>query len=462
MAFTVPTLDELHEFLIAMLKALFPDMDVSRLSFPALFAKALAAAATDGHAHLVSVQADLLPDTAEGEALDRWGAITGVTRKGATPGRKADALRLVNNSGTNEAVTVGQELVHSSGLRFQINENATVLAGSTADVDVIAIDTGSTTLLNAGETLTFVTPPTYIEETAELQLAIDEDGNDAESDGDYRTRILARFSTPPLGGAQADYEAWALEVVGVHAAYVYPNRAGLGTVDVAALHIGTGAARLLNISERETLLTHLEEKRPVHATVRVLETVEESTSVEARILSTGEALYAWDWNDETPLIVSSWTSGTRTLVFTTSRPDTMQAGHRIVLKKLAGTGNGAPLVIESLSSTNAVVLEAAPDVAPVNLDEAYSGGELTTPVRNAILDHVNNLGTANPDATPYGSWEAALRIAGLYRVLNGVDGVLDLVIVAPAANVEPVDPAFPNDATINVLTAGRVLVRRKW
>jgi uncharacterized phage protein gp47/JayE len=462
MAFTVPTLDELSDFLVAMLKSLFPEQDVSRASFPAILAKTLAAAATDNHAHLVSVRADLLPDTAEGEALDRWGAILGVTRKGATPARKASALRLINNSGTNESVTVGQELVHASGLRFSINENSSILAGTEQDVDVVAIDTGSATRLDAGEVLTFTTPTTYIEETAELQLDLDEDGDDAEADGDYRRRILARLSTPPLGGAQSDYVAWALEVTGVAAAYCYPSRAGLGTVDVAALHAGTGSARLLTLTERSDLLDYIEERRPVHATVRVLEVVEEETSVEVRVLSTGESAYDWDWNDETALIVSTWTAGTRTLVFTTARPDTMQAGHRLVIKKALGTGDGELCTIESLSSTDAVVLEEAPSVAPANLDEVYAGGALTDPVRDAIIEHINGLGTANPDAAPYGSWESALRLAGLYRVINGVEGVLDSVLVAPVANVEPEDPAFPDDDTINVLTPARILVRRKW
>lgn len=462
MAFTIPTIDEMHAFLVAMLKALFPELDVSRTSFPSLFARALAAAATDNHAHLVATLADLLPDTAEGEQLDRWGVIVGRTRKGATPARKADALRLVNNTGTNEAVTVGQLLVHSSGLQFQINENSTVLANTEKDVDVVAVDTGSATRLEAGEILTFVTPPAFIEETAELQLDLDEDGDDQESDGDYRRRVLSRLATPPLGGAQNDYVQWALEIEGINAAFCYPNRAGLGTVDVAALHSGSGSERILNAGEVTELQTHLDAERPVHATVRVLEVVEQTQAVEVRLVDTGEEAFAWDWIDSDVMLVSAWDGALRKITFTTDRPDTMQAGHRIVLKKVAGTGDGAPLTIESLSSTNAIILEVAPAVVPVATDEVYSGGALTEPVRDAILEHIDGLGTANPDETSYGAWEGNLRTAGLYRVLNSVVGVLDSVLVTPTVNVEATDPAFPNDATINLLTPGRVIVRRKW
>jgi len=462
MAFTVPTLDELTAFLVAMLKALFPDQDVSRTSFPALFARVLAAASTDNHAHLVAVKADLLPDTSEGEMLDRWGAIVGRTRKGATPARKADALLLVNNGGSNENVTIGQLLTHASGLSFQINENATVLAGDTKLVDVVAVDTGSATRLAAGELLTFVTPPTYISEEAELQLDLDEDGDDAELDGDYRRRILARLSTPPLGGAQNDYVQWALEITGIAAAYAYPNRAGLGTVDVAALHAGSGTARILTPTEVTELQAHLDEERPVHATVRVLEVQAQEASVEVTILDTGEEAYAWDWVDETPLTVSSWTAGTRTLVFTTARPDSMQAGGRIVISKADGTGDGAPMVIESLSSTDAVVLEEVPDVAPVNLDTVYAGGALTDTVREAVIAHIDSLGTANPDATSYGDWEGSLRTAALYRVITLLAGVKDATVLTPAATVDATDPAFPDDAEINLLVPARVIARRRW
>lgn len=462
MAFTVPTLEEMHGFLLALLKALFPELDVSRASFPALLARVLAAAATDNHAHLASVQADLLPDTAEGEALDRWGAIVGRARKGATAARKADALRLVNNAAVNEAVTVGQELVHASGLRFQINENATVLAGDSKDVDVVAIDTGSATRLNAGETLRFTTPPTYIEEEAELQLALDEDGDDQESDGDYRRRILDRFATPPLGGAQNDYVTWALELEGIAAAYCYPNRAGLGTVDVAALHAGSGSARILNAGEVTTLQTHLDEERPVHATVRVLEVVAQEQDIEVTVLDTGEEAYAWDWDDQVAMVVSSWTPATRTLAFTADRPDSMQAGGRIVIVNAAGTGSGEAYEIESLASTDSVVLREAPAVAPASPDNVYAGGALTEPVRAAIQAHVDGLGTANPDATRYGTWEGNLRTAALYRVITAVAGVADVFLVTPSANVEATDPAFPSDDTVNLITPGRIVVRRKW
>lgn len=463
MSFVVSTLEEFHTFLVGLTKALLPLIDVSPKSYPALLTKTAAACATDNHAHIEAVKLDLLPDTAGDDGmLDRWGGIVGRVRKGATPARRANALRLVNNDSVGHGVTAGDALVHTSGLRFAINETATVPAQSTLDVDVVAVDTGSATRLPAGELLRFVVPPTGIEEEAELQLALSEDGDDREGAGAYRARILARFATPPLGGAQNDYVTWSLELAGIASAYCYPNRAGLGTVDVAALHAGTGTARLLDAGERATLAAYLETKRPVHAGVRVLEVVSQAVNVEVVVQDDGRESAAWDWIDEVPLTVSAWNGGTRTLTFTTDRPDSMQAGHRVVLAPVSGLGDGAPLVIESLSGSNAVVLEVAPGVAPVSTDVVYAGGGLTDPVRSALADHLASLGTANPDATTYGTWEGNLRLSAISRVVSDVEGVRDLGIIAPVANVAGIDLPFPYDYAIALLVPLRLLVRKKW
>lgn len=462
--FVTQTLENMHAFLMALAKSIFPRLDTSPKSYPALLTKVAAACTTDNHAHLEAVKLDLLPDTAgdDGGMLDRWGGIMGRRRKGATPARRAAALRLVNNDGVGHGVTAGDPLVHASGLRFEINETVTVPAQSTLDVAIVATDTGSATRLPAGEMLRFVTPPTGLEEEAELQLALSEDGDDREQAGAYRARVLARFATPPLGGAQNDYVTWSLELAGIAAAYCYPNRAGLGTVDVAALHAGTGTARLLDAGERAALAAYLESKRPVHAGVRVLEVLGQPTSVEVAIQGNGTEATAWDWIDEVPLTVSAWNSGTRTLTFATDRPDSMQAGHRIVLAPVSGLGEGAPLVIESLTGSNAVVLEVAPGVAPVATDVAYAGGGLTDPVRAALSALFASLGTANPDVSSYGSWEGNLRLTAITNAVVDVEGVRDLTVVTPVANVVGTDPPFPIDYTIALLTPARLLVRRKW
>jgi hypothetical protein len=121
----------------------------------------------------------------------------------------------------------------------------------------------------------------------------------------------------------------------------------------------------------------------------------------------------------------------------------MVAGGRIVLKGVASSQDGTPYKIESLSGTDAVVLETAPTVAPVATDLVYAGGPLTSTIRDAILAHINGdtlladsngplpsaiaastvnlrvlldgIGTANP-AGIYGSWRGALLKGALSTI----------------------------------------------
>jgi phage-related baseplate assembly protein len=458
--YVLPTLEEMHSFLVALFKVLLPDRTVARLSFNWKFLRTVAAGVTDNHSHISATRADMMPDTAESDMLDRWGNLTGVPRKASTPSRKDNALRVVGVP--TSAVPLSAQLTHdASGLRFMINEAAVIPGGGSVDVDIVAVDTGSTTRLNVGETLTFTSPPAGLEETAELVLDLDEDGEDVESDGAYRLRILSRFDSPPLGGAQEDYRQWALRTTGIAAAYVYPNRGGDGSVDVAALHLGSGEARILTAGERDALQEDLDELRPVSVrAMRVLDVFAEPVDVEAAVITTGEKQYLFDWDDATPLVVLTWDGVTRTLTFTTTRPETMQPGHRITIKPVAGGGTGEQYIIESLSGTSAVVLEEEPDTEPVATDTVYSGGPLVDTVRAALLSHLNNLGTANPDAHRYGAWEGNLRPAAIIRVASLVPGVLDVASTIPAATVEATDPGYPDDDTIGLLVPGRVLVRR--
>ncbi|MDQ3295066.1 MAG: baseplate J/gp47 family protein [Myxococcota bacterium] len=462
MTFSPPTLDETHAFLIALTRALQPEIDVSEMTDEWLWTKTQAAGVTGNHAHLRAVLNDLLPDTSEGDILRRWAAIRGVVPKTATPARKADALRVVGTPTTT--VPDGSEIVHDvSGLRFKTSGTNIVGPGGYVDCDVIAIDVGSQTRLSKGERLTFGTPIVNIQEDAELQLALDEDGTDQESDGALRRRVLARFSSPPLGGSAEDYVQWALEVTGYADAYAYPLRAGLGTVDLAALHEGSGSVRAPTAPEVAALQALLDVKRPVSVKgFRVLNVTAEEVDVEVTVLPDGEPEHEFDWDDTTPGTVLAWTGATRLLQFTGgARPTTLKAGDRIVIKKLAGVGTGKERVVESLSGADSVVLEAdATGDAPAATETVYAGGALVQLVRDSIQALFGSLGTANPDTNRYGAWEGSLRPTKLSGAAGDVDGVLEAVVVIPLAKTDASDPLYPQDGSVGLLVAGRILVRR--
>lgn len=458
--FTIPTLDDSHAFLVALMKALFPTADVSEGSFNWLWLRTFAGGVSDNHAHIFNVENDLLPDTASDDMLDRWGGILGVPRKGATPARRDAALRVFGTAAS--PVPDATQLVHTSGLLFKTNGAATVGAGGYVDVGLVAIDTGARTRLNAGEQLTFSSTPAGLQDTAILQLALNEDGVDEETNGAYQLRVLARLQDPPLGGAQDDYVQWALAQTGIAAAYAYPLRQGIGSVDLAALHAGTGAARVLLAGEVTALKAAIDELRPVSVTFRVLTVTTSAVNIEYTVLPDGDAQSEFDWDDTSAPLVQAWTAGSRTLQFQGgTRPADMVPGMRLCFKPAAGAaGTGAQYVISSLSGADSVVLEQTPDITPAIGDTVYSGGPLVDPIRDAIQALVDSLGTANPDATRYGSWEGNLRPGSIDRVARGILGVLDGTVVAPSSIAAASDPAYPNDATIGLLIAGRILVRR--
>jgi uncharacterized phage protein gp47/JayE len=497
MAFVIPSLSETRDFVIAVGKAVFPDRNYGNLrSYLARRATFLAAAVTQLHAHISSVQDDVMPDSAsDGAPINRWGTITGTDRKSATAARKSSAGRVYGVAAT--AVDAGEELLHqASGLRYEIATSTTIGGSGYVDADIVAIDTGSQTKIEAGQILQFVSTPAGLQTGVVLQADLDEDGYDDEAFGAYRKRVLATFSEPTAGGTDADYVAWMLEIEGVSSAFCYANRAGLGTVDVLALHTGSGTARELDSGDQEEVLEYLEERAPsqvagVNGSLRHLDVVIDEQDVELVLDPNGEAAYAFDWTGG-PMTVATWTSATRTLEFTADRPASMKAGHRIVLKGVGSAQDGTEYTIEALGAADdEIILEEAPTVDPVATDLVYSGGPLTTPIRDAIVAHMNGedvyagrnriprtqgqldedgesvvglevlaegIGPANPDGA-YGAWNGSLLRSLLFQIAMYKAGVRNVTISTPAADVDAEDYEFPLDEQIGLIAPGSVLVR---
>ncbi len=454
-AYPLPTLEEVHGFLVADFVNTFraDEPDVSEGSFNWLWLRTFAAGLTGNHAHINALLSDLMPDTAEGELLRRWAKIKGITVKEATGARKAKALRVFGTPTT--VVPSEAALNHTSNLRFQTASSDVIGPGGYVNVDIVAIDVGSATRLNAGEALTFAAPIAGLKEACELQEDMDEDGTDAELDGDLSRRLAKRFSDPPRGGSIADYVAWATDITGIADAYCYPVRRGWGSVDVTALHKGTSSARILSAPEAADLKAAMDAKRPVGIKAfRVLLVNAESVNIEHTVIPDGAEASAFDWDDSTPPVVSLWDPVLRKLTFV-ARPASMKAGDRITV---ATGATGRERVIDALDGANAVIL-TVDENGDTPTGTIYSGGPLVQPIRDAILTHIASLGTANPDAKRYGNWEGNLRPNAIGRVAGTIAGYLDGSTIEPVATVEASDPPYPTDETVGLIVPGRVLVR---
>jgi uncharacterized phage protein gp47/JayE len=187
-----------------------------------------------GLAHLVLRYIDwlsqmLLPDTAEGEWLDRHGNIWLVNADGTT-GRKAATYA----QGT--VVATGMEgFVIPSGTQLTIlgvnyETTADITMGTVAtDVPARALTAGSIGNADTGTSVDFISPISGIDAQATvLEMT---GGANTETDDELRARILFRIRNPPMGGSTADYIEWALSVPGVTRAWAAPEM-GPGTMTV--------------------------------------------------------------------------------------------------------------------------------------------------------------------------------------------------------------------------------------
>ncbi|MBI3453377.1 MAG: baseplate J/gp47 family protein [Rhodospirillales bacterium] len=169
----------------------------------------------------------VIPDTAEGDYLERWGNIFGVRRKPASP-----ATGVASFTGTPGAIIGTGTVVQSGdGQQYRTTEGGTIAAGPMG-LHVEAAIPGRAGIQDGGVALRLVSAQPGVAGVATVSAPGLTGGADIEGDEDMLSRLLLRIQTPPHGGNQTDYVEWALQVPGVTRAWAYPGEMGLGTVTV--------------------------------------------------------------------------------------------------------------------------------------------------------------------------------------------------------------------------------------
>lgn len=206
----------------------------------------------------------LMPDTAETEHLARWASIWGVTRRAAVA-----ATGNVTFTGTNGTdVPAGTTLQRSDGIEYTTDALGTVAAG-VVTVAVTASVAGLDGNAAVSSSLSLVSPISNINSTATVAAGGITGGADIENDDALRARTLTRIQQPPHGGADFDYETWALEVPGVTRAWVYPAELGLGTVTVRFMMDDTYADGIPLAGDVSDVQDYIDARRPVTAVLTV-------------------------------------------------------------------------------------------------------------------------------------------------------------------------------------------------
>jgi uncharacterized phage protein gp47/JayE len=456
MAFSIPTREQIYQTFIGDYAVAQPDKNTSRGSDPYRLGRVVSGTAWMIVAKLLFIVKNALPDALDQYFQDRWGAIYNFPRLQPHISSGVNALRVFGTIGN--AVPQGSQLAHADGTTYQVTSvGAVVGAGGYVDVSVDSISTGLATNKAIGDTLTFVSAPSGITAAATLVVALT-GGLDLETPAAWSARFLAFLASPQEGGSIADYLGWVRSVSGVSTGYVWAHRRGGGTMDVAGLGPGTGAARVLSPAVMTAIDDYIESKRP--GNVRdflVLTTVPVTQDVRVTI-DIDDTGYKWDWDDfGVGYTITAWDSVAKTITVPTA-PASVIAGLRIQVRgeeaRVTGrVGNVLTLTFDPDHDNNPVSWFTFGISASV--DTIRASGDLVRPVRDAIIDLFNTLGPAR-SAWSMTGWIDQLKFSKLFAAITDVTGVDDATIVTPAGNVSP--PADTYGASVSFLVPGKIEV----
>ncbi|TKI08671.1 baseplate J/gp47 family protein [Martelella alba] len=254
MPYITPTFDDIRSDFLRDISNQLPSADTGVDSDYYVRASALASLAIGIYQYQGWIVRQIFPDTADTEYLEWHARTRNLFRKSATtangnitvtgePGASADAGLIITRGDLSYTTTAAVTLDNGG--------NGTVAANySTAGA------AGNTTAVASG---TFNSTPTGFDST--VAIGIMSGGTDKESDTELLARLLDIIRRAPAGGNQYDYRRWAMSVDGVTAAYVYPLRRGLGTVDVVI----TSASGLPSDDIIAATQAYIDDVRPVTA-----------------------------------------------------------------------------------------------------------------------------------------------------------------------------------------------------
>jgi uncharacterized phage protein gp47/JayE len=264
MPFNRPNLSDLISRAAADLESRLPGVAASlRRSVSATLARVHAGVTHGLYGYLDWLAKQIMPDTAEAEHLGRWASVWGISRKVAVA-----ATGSITVTGTAGAVVPAGTLLQRADAAEYTTDAEATFATTTATIAVTASLAGADGNAVTGVSLSLVSPISGVQSQATIDSPGITGGTDTEDDDSLRSRLVARIRTPPHGGSDLDYHAWALEVAGVTRSWVYPQHLGLGTVGITFVcddldPVIPDAATVLAVQ------AHIDEVRPVTAQVTV-------------------------------------------------------------------------------------------------------------------------------------------------------------------------------------------------
>lgn len=255
MGATILMAAEVRDAILRDRQNLQPDADVAEDSDNYVRASSVGSAVEGLYEHQLWVARQIFPDTADNDYLLLHARLRGMDLK---PAVAASGTVLITGS-PNIPFGSGLSAKYADGTEYVTTESGTTDASGNATVSASAVVVGAAGTREDGDVLMLTVPPPNINAAATVVSLTG--GTDVETYPSLLARLLAKIRRPAAGGNKYDYWQWAMDVAGVTAAYVYPLRRGLGTVDVVIASNG-------GLPSDEVVMAvqnHIDDQRPVTA-----------------------------------------------------------------------------------------------------------------------------------------------------------------------------------------------------
>lgn len=250
MAISVPSTQTISDNLIAAIEAsIGKSIPLLPKSFTRVLAKATAGVFILTYKYgawsllqQFAAHASFRPTVVNGITLTpliEWGRLVGVGDPVISPNAEHTVSFDVLDTDSS-TWPAGSQLVHPSSGVIYITLSDVVLDATPKTVDVLAASDpdgngggGTQGNRNVGDALKWANPIPQLSTLGATVTATVVQAADAETEDNYRARVVQRFGARPQGGAYSDYRIWGEEVAGI--IRIYPYTADLpGEVDVYA------------------------------------------------------------------------------------------------------------------------------------------------------------------------------------------------------------------------------------
>lgn len=288
-------------------------------------------------------------DTTYGNYIDLKVAEIGLIRESAI---KATGQVVFSSTLEGLVIPQGSIIYTDLGIRFLTQYNVTIIGG-TAVAGIIAELGGNNGNVPANSIIN-----NEINEVTCTNSVSTSGGTDIETDEQLLTRYYNTVQKPATSGNVFHYKQWATEISGIGDAKVFPIWNGNGTVKVVAVDLDKKPITAEKITE---IANHIEEVRPVGATVTVNSAAGVTINVDVRItINTG-----YTFAIVKPKIEQKITDYFKTIAFIESEAKFTKIAGAIL--EVDGVIDYDTLTINSGTANIAIGSEQVPVLGVVNL-----------------------------------------------------------------------------------------------